>query len=291
MTDLPQMNGTDAGQDDRPVKIIRPSRTIIEVLTKAPAILLNHRSLLREMTLLRLKVRYRQSLLGWLWAVIPPLMLMITYTLIFSRVIGLQVGDTPYALFIFAGLIPWTFFANSVSTATAGIVTHRYLISRVAFPREIVPISYLAAALVDFAVGVLMLAAMMWHFGYAASPRALYAVPIVATLVIFTTAVSLCFSSFQARFRDIGIAMPLLLQVLMFTAPIVYSSAVIPERLKAAYFANPLAILIEAFRQSVIFGVAPNSTEMLYCAVVSSLYLVFSYALFKLMDATLADVL
>ena len=88
------------------------------------------------MTLLRLKVRYKQSVLGWIWAVLPSLLLMITYTLIFSKVIGLKSSDLPYALFIFFGLIPWTFFSTSVSTATAGIVTHRYLISRVAFPRK-----------------------------------------------------------------------------------------------------------------------------------------------------------
>jgi lipopolysaccharide transport system permease protein len=284
------MNDADT-DDGRPVKVIRPTLSTAEFLSVGLADLLRHRGLFAEMTVLRLKVRYRQSLLGWSWAILPPLLLMVTYTLIFSKVIGLRTGDLPYALFIFAGLIPWTFFATSVSTATAGIVTHRYLISRVAFPREIIPLSYVAAALTDFGVGAVMLAAMMRYFGYSATFHALYAIPVVAIIVVFTIAATLCFSSFQARFRDIGIGMPLLLQVLMFAAPVVYSSTAIPVSVKAVYFGNPLAILIDAFRQSVVVGITPDVIELAYCAVVSVLFLTLSYVLFKRLDATLADVL
>jgi len=244
--------------NDRSVRVIRPAKSSIEVLSAGLTALWNHKSLLLEMTLLRLKVRYRQSLLGWLWAVLPSLVLMITYTLVFSKIIGLGSGDLPYALFIFSGLIPWTFFSTSVSTAAAGIVTHRYLISRVAFPREIIPLSYVAAALLDLGVGMLMLAAMMYYFGVSQTVNALYAIPVIGLLFICSVAAALCLSAFQARFRDIGVAMPLLLQVLMFATPVVYSSAVIPQGVKAVYFANPLAILIEAFRQATAFGVGPE---------------------------------
>jgi lipopolysaccharide transport system permease protein len=284
-------NDISLGAHARCERVIRPTRTLRELLFAGLGALLSCKGLLLEMTLLRIKVRYRQSLLGWLWAVLPPLLLMVTYTLIFSRVIGLKAGDLPYALFIFAGLAPWTFFSASISTATAGIVTHRYLISRVAFPREIIPLSYVAAALIDFGVGSLMLAGLMWHFDRSVNLHALYAIPVVAMLVIFSVAAALCFSSFQARFRDVGIAMPLLLQVLMFAAPVVYSSEAIPESVKVIYFANPLAILIEAFRQSVVVGVNPNPGEMIYCAIVSVIFLVLSYVLFKRLDATLADVI
>ena len=110
-------------------------------------------------------------------------------------------------------------------------------------------------------------------------------------LVIFSVAVAFCCSSFQARFRDIGVAMPLLLQVLMFTTPVVYSAAAVPQNFKELYFLNPLAILIEAFRQAAVLGINPNGNQMIYCATLSIVCLVFSYILFKRLDATLADVI
>src|SRR6266566_7618266 len=281
------MNLTSTATDERPIRVIRPTQSLIAILCTGLASLLRHKSLFVEMTLLRLKVRYRQSVLGWIWAVLPSLLLMITYTLLFSKVIGLQSVDMPYALFIFSGLIPWIFFSTSVSTATAGIVTHRYLICRVAFPREIVPLSYVAAALVDLGVGILMLGAMMYYFGFSPTLHALYAVPIIGMLIVFSIAGALFCASFQARFRDVGVAMPLLLQVMMFATPVVYSSTAVPDSFKAVYFANPLAVLINTFREAAILGVSPNAGEMIYCGIVAVACLAFSYILFKRLDATL----
>lgn len=276
---------------DRPVKVIRATQSLTEVLSSGLSAVWSHKGLLVEMTLLRLRTRYRQSLLGWLWAVLPPLVLTITYTLVFSRAIGLSSGDLPYALFILSALVPWMYFSTSVSTAAAGIVTHRYLVSRVAFPREILPLSYVAAALLELAIGMLTLAAAMYYFGVCPNLSILYAIPLLGILVICCAAAALVVSAFQARFRDIGLAMPLLLQVLMFTTPVVYSSAIVPENLKALYFANPLAILMQAFRQVTVLGVSPDATELIYCGAVSVVGLIFSYVLFKRLDLTLADVI
>jgi lipopolysaccharide transport system permease protein len=170
-------------------------------------------------------------------------------------------------------------------------VHHRYLISRVAFPREIIPLSYVAATLVDLGVGALMLAAMMWYFGFSPTIHILYAIPLTGLLFTCSLAVALCCSSCQARFRDIGVALPLLLQLLMFATPVIYSSAAVPDAYKALYFANPMAILIEAFRQVAILGGSPSALQMIYSTIVSSFCLVASYILFKRLDATLADVI
>ena len=182
-------------------------------------------------------------------------------------------------------------FSTSVSTATAGIVNHRYLMSRVAFPREIIPLSYVAASLVDLGIGVLMLAAMMWYFGVYPTIRILYVIPLIGLVVACSAAAALCCSSFQARFRDVGIALPLLLQILMFATPVVYSSAAIPDGYKALYFANPIAILIEAFRQVTILGAGPSVAQMTYCVTICIAWLVLAYILFKRLDATLVDVI
>jgi lipopolysaccharide transport system permease protein len=285
------MKAASVSAVDRPVKVIRPTQSVGGLLCEGLTSLVRYKSLFVEMTLLRLKLRYKQSLLGWIWAVVPPLLLMVTYTLIFSSVIGFKTGDLPAALFILSGLIPWTFFTTSVSTATAGMVTHRYLISRCAFPREIIPLSYVVSAIFDLGIGILMLIALMYHFDSWPTLKVLYAIPILGMLVTYSVAASLCSSSFQARFRDIGIAMPLLLQIMMFTAPIVYSSDSIPQNIKDIYFLNPLAILIEAFRQTVVLGTNPNVDQMIYCAIWSIICVVLSYILFKRLDTTLADVI
>ena len=277
--------------DDRPVAVIRASSSPTELLQSSLRSLWQNRNLLREMTLLRLKVRYRQSLLGWLWAVLPPLVLMIVYTVIFSHVLGVKSGGLPYPLFIFAGLVPWSYFATSLSTATAGIVTHRYLISRVAFPREIIPLSYVGAALVDFAIGIAMLVLMMIYFGVSPSLNVIYAIPAIGILIIWSTALALGCACFQARFRDLGVAMPLLLQLLMFSAPVVYSSDAIPGAFKSIYFANPVAVLIEAFRHAIVSGSALDAFAMLYSFTVSGCLLIVFYYVFKRFDGTLADVL
>jgi lipopolysaccharide transport system permease protein len=279
-----------AKHDDRAIKIIRPYQNWMVLLGEGARSLWRHRSLLLEMTLLRLKVRYKQSFLGWIWAVLPPLLLMISYTVVFSNIIGLRSDNIPYALFIFAGLVPWTFFSTSVSAATAGIVTHRHLIARVSFPREVIPLSYVAAVLVDLLIGILMLTAMMFYFGFHPTTHALFVIVVTGILIVFTAAIALCCAAFQARFRDVGAAVPLLLQVLMFTTPTVYSSVVVPPNLKEIYFLNPMAIVVESFRQSAVLGAIPSVRELSYCGSISVICLLLSYLLFKRLDATLADV-
>ena len=278
-------------QNERPIRVIRPIRFSVGNLLSDVSSLCRHRDLFFEMTLLRLKVRYRQSLLGWVWAVLPPVLLMITYTFVFSKVVGLQTENLPYALFSFSGLIPWIFFSNSVSTATSGIVTHRYLISRVAFPREIVPLSYVAAAIFELCLGVLMLAVAMFYFDVRPTLFAFYAIPVLVILAICAVAAAFVCASLQARFRDIGMAIPLMLQVLMFTTPVVYSPQSLPDKIRDVYFFNPLAILIDALRHSIVTGVRPIGSYLVYSAVVSCVGAVASYALFKRLDATLADVI
>jgi lipopolysaccharide transport system permease protein len=277
--------------DSRPIKIIRSSQSLGELVRGGVSLLFENKHLIFEMTLLRLKVRYRQSILGWAWAVIPPLVLTFTYAVIFGKVMHLSSGDMPYGLFVFAGLVPWTFLSTSVSNATSGMVQHRYLISRVSFPREVIPVSYVATALVDLGVISLMLLAMVVYYGVSLSGTAVYLIPILVVLVICTTAIALCFSAIQARVRDLGIAMPLLLQILMFTTPIVYPSDIVPDSVRGLYFMNPLAVLVEAFRQAAVQGVCPDVGRVLYSAVISSIMLALAYTLFKRLDATLADVL
>jgi lipopolysaccharide transport system permease protein len=286
--------GRASSASARTPRVIRSSPSPTEILWGGLALLVVHRHLLWEMTKLRLKLRYTQSMLGWSWAVVAPLLLMVTYILIFSKVADVHSDGVPYALFVFTGLVPWTFFSTSISTATASMVTHRYLISRVAFPREIIPLSYVAASLADLVVGIVMLAVMFMYFKYCTANHVVYmlhVIPLCALLIAWAVGGALCCASCQARFRDLGVAMPLLLQVAMFTTPVVYSSEAIPEKFKALYFANPLAFLIDGIRRVILFGEFPNLDQLLYSFLVATIFLCFSYFLFKRLDATLADVI
>jgi lipopolysaccharide transport system permease protein len=251
--------------------------------------LFHFRGLLYALTMLRLHVRYKQSILGWFWAVLQPLCLMLLYTLVFSTVTSVRTGGIPYPVFVFSGLLPWVFFASSITTSTSGLVSHSYLLTRVYFPREIIPFSYVAAAFVDFLIASFILGGLLFYYRIPLTRTALLAVPIMLFLIVFATGVALLMSALQARFRDIGVAMPLLIQVWMFATPVVYPLAAIPERFRPICLANPVAGLIESFRQAVLNGRVSDGRMLAYSAASACALFICSYIAFKNLDANMAD--
>ena len=241
------------------------------------------------MTATRLKIRYRQSVLGWLWAVLQPLALMVLYSAIFSHAIGYEISAVPYPLFLMAGLLPWSFCSTALSTAASGMLSHHSLMTKVYFPREIVPLSYVAAALFDLVIASLLLMAMMLFFGLQISPVALTGVPIVAILALHTGAACLLLASLQVYVRDINIALPLVLQVLMFTAPVVYPAMIVPQSVQAFYWKNPLAILISDFRAAILGGTVPDTGGLLYCVLLGLIFFLVAYSTFKWHESKIVD--
>jgi lipopolysaccharide transport system permease protein len=241
------------------------------------------------MTAMRLKMRYRHSILGWFWGLCQPIVLVALYSLIFSRVSGLDTGPIPYSLFVFAGLVPWAFCSTSISTAAAGMLSSRSLMATTYFPREIVPISYVAASLIDIAIAFCVLLLIMVSFSIPIPITIIFAVPIVGVLAIMVIAICLFISSIQVRIRDVNVALPLILQVLVFTAPIVYPASAIPASLQAVYWLNPFAILIQSFRDSVVAGKVASARDLLYCAVMAVVCFVACYIFFKKIEPTLVD--
>jgi len=241
------------------------------------------------MTVTRLKMRYRYSLLGWGWALLQPLSLTVVYSLIFSRSTSDKTDSLPYTLFVFAGLTPWVFCSTAISTAVNGILNHRTLMATVYFPREIVPISFVAASLVDFVIAVVMLLFMMFCYSISISMNVLFVLPIFSILMILVVAFCLLLSSMQVRIRDISVALPLILQVLVFAAPIVYSASAVPLAFRSLYWLNPFAILIQSFRDAVVGGRIPLVGDLLYCAVMAVTCFVISYLIFKKIEPTIVD--
>jgi lipopolysaccharide transport system permease protein len=275
----------------RPVKIIRPPAFSVGALFRGVQTLAQYSDLLWILSLFRLKVRYKQSALGWIWAALQPLALMAIYTIVFTRVTTVATGGIPYPLFVLCALLPWLFFSGSISNAVHGLVLYPNLLTKMYFPREIIPLSYVAASLADFLIGCMILAGLMHYYRVSPTWNLLYAIPIMLVIAGFAAAIALFFSAVHVRFRDIGLAMPLLLQVWMFTIPVVYSLQSVPVRFRKLYLLDPIAGLIENFRAVFLLGGRPDTTSLALSATIAFACLVVAYAYFKSSEATMADVI
>jgi len=273
----------------REIVITPPRRALFGALGQLRA-LPGYGDLLYVLTLHRIRVRYKQSLLGPIWAVLQPLLLMLIFTVLFALVAPRMPSEgLPYPVFVYAAVLPWTYFSSAVAAATASLVGHTGLVTKVWFPREVLPLSYVTAGLFDLGLAALLLFGLMaWH-GVSPGAQAVWAVPIVALIAAFALAVGLVTSAVQVRFRDIGIAVPLLLQVWMFLTPVVYPFRHVPERWRWLAGLNPMAGLIEGFRRVTVQNVAPDWGLLLVSAVATAVALPAAYLYFKAVDTTVAD--
>lgn len=270
--------------------VIRPSELTWAGLVEQLRTLPEYLDLLITLSIHRINVRYRQTALGIVWAILQPLLLMVIFTGVFSILARMPSEGAPYALFAYTALVPWTFFATALTNATSSLVNHTQLITKVYFPREILPITYVIAAIFDFAIGCAVLAVLMLVFGVELTPNALYAVPIVLILVGWVLSVSLVCAAAQVRWRDVGVALPLVLQLWMFASPVVYPLSVVPDTWRWWYLLNPLAGVIDGFRQALLHAGAPDPAPLRYAAAVTAVALPVAYLLFKRAEATMADV-
>ncbi len=275
----------------RPIKVIGPPRFSAGTIFNGLQTLVQYSDLLYTLSLFRLTVRYKQSVLGWAWAFLQPLALMGIYTIIFSHVANVKTGGPPYPIFVFSALLPWIFFSSSIASAVHGLVTYPNLLTKMYFPREIIPLSYLAAGVADFCIASSILVVLILHYGVPLTRNLLYAIPILLILGGFAAAIALLFSALHVRFRDVGLAMPFILQVWMFAAPVVYSAQSVPARYRALYLFDPVAGLVENFRRVVVFGEAPSATTLGMAALITIATLVFAYGYFKSSEAGMADII
>jgi lipopolysaccharide transport system permease protein len=252
--------------------------------------LFDYADLLRTLSIHRINVRYRQTLLGVAWAVLQPLLMMVIFAVVFSRFAGIASEGAPYALFAYVALLPWTFFATAVTTATGSLVSHTQLITKVYFPREILPLTYIVAGLFDFSLGLVALAVLMAWF-HAPITTAIFYVPfLIGLLAAFALAIALVLSVLQVRWRDVGMAMPVLVQVWMVVSPVIYPLSVVPDAWRPLYLLNPVAGIINSFRDVLLRGQAPDPVPLGYAIVVTALTLPLAYQVFKRAEATMADV-
>jgi lipopolysaccharide transport system permease protein len=250
-----------------------------------------YRDLLYTLSVHRISVRYKQTTLGFAWALLQPVLMMVVFTAVFSVLARMPSDGTPYALFAYSALLPWTFFNTSVSTATNSLVSHTQLITKVYFPREILPITYLIAALFDLAIGFVVLVGLMTWYHVPLTRQALTIVPLVILLAAWALGVSLTLAAVQVRVRDIGVALPVLLQVLMFASPIIYPLSVVPAAWRGWYLLNPMAGIVSSFRDVLLRHQPPDPYPLGIACLVTALALPAAYLFFKRAEATMADLI
>ena len=270
--------------------VIRPGTALWPGAFEHLARLPEYFDLLHTLTVHRINVRYRQTALGVVWAVLQPLLMMLIFTGVFSRLARMPSDGVPYALFAYTALLPWTFFSTALTNATTSLVSHTQLITRVYFPREILPITYVLAALFDFAIGLGVLALLMAWYHAPLSLQVVHLVPVVVLLAAWVLAVALVLSAAQVWWRDIGVAMPLVVQLWMFASPVIYPLSVVPAGWRPLYLLNPMAGIISSFRDALLQGVQPDPVPLRYAVAVTAVALPAAYLVFKRAEATMADV-
>lgn len=271
---------------EKPIVSIRPSGKWSAIDLTA---LWAHRELLYFLTWRDVKVRYKQTVLGAAWAIIQPLFTMLIFTLFFNKIAGIKSGEIPYPLFAYAGLLPWTFFSNSVTNSSNSLVGSANLITKVYFPRMIIPGSAVAAGLVDFAIAFAVLVILMFYYRVPPTMNLIMLPFMVMLTALLALGVGMWMSALNVKYRDIRYALPFAIQLLMFATPIIYPSSMVPAPWKHILIVNPLAGIIEGYR-SALFGMPFHWTSLWISVGITLGLLVYSAFYFKSTERTFADI-
>lgn len=249
-----------------------------------------YRELLYFLVWRDVKVRYRQAVLGAAWAVVQPLVNMIIFSIIFGQLAGLPSDNVPYPLLSFAGLLPWQLFEGSLQRAGVSLVSSANLLTKVYFPRLIIPLSALGAALVDFAIAFVVLLGLMAYYGVPLTWTALW-LPLLVLLALATAlAVGLWLSALDVMYRDVGHMIPFLLRAWMYASPVAYSASLIPPgKWRVIYALNPMVGVIQGFRWALLGGNPPDAL-IAVSTIIVALVLATGLFYFRRMERVFADV-
>jgi homopolymeric O-antigen transport system permease protein len=249
------------------------------------------RELLWIWTAREVKARYKQSLLGFGWAVFQPLALSAVFALVFSYFVRVPSDGVPYPLFIYTAMLPWTFFARAVTAAVPSIVGNMSLVTKIYFPREVLPIATVATHLVDYLCGLSVLVAMLAYYQVPVTPLLLLVPVILAIQLTLMVGLALGAAAANTFFRDVNQIVPLLLQIWMYACPIIYPLSLVPSWLRSWYLLNPMAGIIDAYRQVIVKGALPDWYALGIAAIVSGAVAVAGYLMFKRLEDQFADVI
>ena len=248
-----------------------------------------YRDLLGILALRDIKVRYKQTVLGILWAVIQPLFMMIVFTLFFGRLAGIPSDGIPYPLFAYAGLLPWTFFSNALNSSGNSLVGNSSLITKVYFPRMVIPIAAAGSALMDFIIAFGLLVLLMLYYGVGFSPSIVMLPTLTILTALLAVGLGMWLSALNVKYRDVRYILPFIIQLWLFATPIIYPSSLVPDKWRWLLMMNPLTGLIEGFR-SAIFGRPFDLMSLGVSIFIVPVVLICSAYYFRQMERGFADI-
>jgi lipopolysaccharide transport system permease protein len=250
-----------------------------------------HRSLLLTLTRRQYELRYRQSLVGILWAVFAPLGALAVATLLFGKVLKVDTSGAPYPLFALAALVPWGFFASSLTFGVQSISQGGGLVTRFAFPRAVLPLSMIGTAFIDLLVSGALFVIFLYVSGYAIPLTALWVFPLLALEIVLVVAVVFLTSALNVFARDIKLFVPIGVQLLLFVTPVMYSLRSVPQDIRPWFRLNPMAGLVESFRRVLVYGSAPDLTQLLPTIVGALVVFALGTWYFSATEPRFADVI
>jgi lipopolysaccharide transport system permease protein len=284
----PGLKRTARALPEEPLVRIRPSKGWVALNLRD---LWVYRELLYFLTWRDVKVRYKQTLLGAAWAIIQPLFTMLIFTLFFGKLAKVPSDGIPYPIFAYAGLLPWTFFSNAITSSGNSLVGSSNLITKVYFPRMIIPGAAVAAGLVDLAIAFVILIGLMIHYRVALTWSILLLPALIALTALLALGVGMWMSALNVKFRDIRYALPFLVQVWMFVSPIIYPASFVPQNLRWLLTLNPLTGIIEGYRAALLGRTAFDWPALGIATLITLIILVSSAYEFRRMEKSFADII
>ena len=285
------MNQTDfiLSKPDKDLLTIRPPKGWISLNLRD---LWHYRELITFLTWRDILVRYKQTLLGASWAVINPLVNMIVLNFIFGNLAGMETGDIPGPIFRYTALLPWMLFSKALSSSGRSMLTNRGLITKVYFPRLVIPISSVLSGVVDFGISFLVFIGMMFYYKITLTWAVLLTPLLVILTLLVALGVGLWLSALNVLYRDVGYILPVMTQLWLFLSPVGYSSTDIPEHLTYLYALNPMTGVIEGFRWALLGGTTPYLGLQLTLSLIMAISILISgLFFFRRMERTFADMI
>lgn len=282
-----QPTGTSFRLPEEPLVVIQPSSKWNLINLKD---IWAYRELLFFLTWRDVKVRYKQTLLGAAWAILQPLFMMIIFTIFFGRLAGVDSAGIPYPVFALAGLVPWTFFSNTITASGNSLVGSAHLVTKVYFPRLIVPAAAMLAGLVDFVLAFVLLIILMLYYRVSLTMQVFFLPVLVLLTALFGLGVGTWMSALNVKYRDVRFALPFLIQLWLFLSSVILPSSSVPEKWRWILLLNPMSGIIEGYR-AALFGLPFDWLALGVAAFLTLLMLFYAVYSFGKAERTFADII
>lgn len=287
VTAVPKRNEISTLQEAPPKIRVQPSKGWIGINL---AEIWQYRELLYFLVWRDVKVRYKQTVMGMLWAIIQPFLTMVVFSLFFGKLAGIPSEGIPYPIFAYSALVPWTFFSNALSQASNSLVINANMIKKIYFPRLVMPAAAVLAGVVDFVLAFIVLVGMIVYYGFPLNANVLWLPLFVLLAFITSLGVGLWLSAMNVQFRDVRYTIPFIIQVWLFATPIAYPSSLLPEFWQPIYGINPMVGVVEGFRWALLGTDAALKPVMIVSFAGAVLLLISGAYYFRRMEKSFADV-